>query len=101
MKKFTFVVVAAALAASCSFAADGATIFKKCITCHGEKADKSYLGKTKPLTSIAKEDRLATLKGYKAGTQNSYNMGAMMKPNVANLSDEDLAAVNDYIETLK
>lgn len=101
MKKFALAACAALFATSVAFGADGAAIFKKCITCHGEKAEKSYLNKTKPLTSIAKEDRLAAIKGYKDGTQNTYGMGAMMKPNVASLSDEDMAAVNDYIETLK
>jgi cytochrome c len=45
------------------------------------------------------------MKAYKAGAINGgkgkINMGAIMKGQMATLSDADMAAVNDYISTLK
>ena len=41
------------------------------------------------------------MKEYKAGTANKFGMGAVMKGQMASLSEEDMAAVNDYISTLK
>lgn len=105
MKKLTFVAAAAMLAASCSFAADGEAVFKKCMTCHGPKANVSYLGKVPVLTTVDAAERLELMKGYKAGTveggKGKFGMGAIMKGQMATLSDEDMTAVNDYISTLK
>ena len=101
MKKFAFAACAALIAATCSFGADGATIFKKCVTCHGMKAEKSYLNKVPVLTTVDAAERLALMKEYKAGTANKFGMGAVMKGQMASLSEEDMAAVNDYISTLK
>jgi cytochrome c553 len=44
---------------------------------------------------------LDALKGYKAGTRNTKGMGALMKGQVATLSDADMKALADYIATLK
>lgn len=101
MKKFAFAACAALFAASLSFGADGAAVYKKCIACHGAKADTSYLNKVPALKSVAAAERLELMKGYKAGTINNFNMGGVMKGQMASLSEEDMAAVNEYIETLK
>lgn len=105
MKKFAFAACAALFAATCSFGADGATIFKKCVTCHGMKAEKEYLGKVPALVSVDPAERLDLMKGYKAGTveggKGKFGMGAVMKGQMASLSEEDMVAVNDYISTLK
>lgn len=105
MKKFALAACAALFSASLSFGADGATIYKFCATCHGAKAEKSYLNKVPVLTTVAKEERLELMKAYKAGTveggKGKFGMGAVMKGNMAKYSEEDMIAVNDYIETLK
>ena len=102
MKK---VVLLVALACVGAFAADGAAIYKKCAVCHGAKAEKQYLNKVPALVSLDPAQRLTDMKAYKAGTVNGgkgkINMGAIMKGQMAALSDADMAAVNDYISTLK
>ena len=101
MKKFAFAACTALFAATFSFGADGATLFKSCVACHGAAADRPYLGgKVPALKSIASAERLESLKGYKAGTLNKYGQGAIMKAQTARLSEEDLAAINAYIDSL-
>lgn len=105
MKKV--LVCASFLALGCSsvFAADGAAVFKKCVACHGQKAEISYLNRIPVLTTLDPAARLESMKAYKAGTleggKGKYGMGAVMKGQMATLSEEDMAAVNDYISTLK
>lgn len=82
-------------------AADGAAIYKKCAACHGEKADVKYANKVPALASISKEDRIKALQGYKEGSNNAFGMGKVMQLHAKNLSDEDMAAVSEYIDSLK
>ena len=82
-------------------AADGADIYKKCAACHGEKADVKYANKVPALTSISKEERIKALQGYKDGSNNAFGMGKVMQIHAKNLSDEDMAAVSEYIDSLK
>ena len=83
------------------FAAEGEAIYKKCAACHGEKADVKYANKVPALTSISKEDRIKALQGYKDGSNDSFGMGKVMQPQAKALSDEDIEAVSEYIESLK
>ena len=83
------------------FAADGAAIYKKCAACHGEKADVKYANKVPALASISKEERVKALQGYKDGSNNNFGMGKVMQLHAKNLSDEDMAAVSEYIDSLK
>ena len=101
MKKLIVVSGAAALLAGSLFAADGATLYKKCAACHGEKADVKYANKVPALTSISKEDRIKALQGYKDGSNNNFGMGKVMQLHAKNLSDEDMATVSEYIDSLK
>lgn len=101
MKKLVLSAAAICLATSVSFGADGAALFKSCVACHGAAADKPYLGgKVPALKSIASADRLESLKGYKAGTLNKNGQGGIMKAQMAKFSDEDLEALNAYIDSL-
>ena len=52
MKKLLIVSSVAALLSTAAFAADGATIFKKCVACHGAKAEKVFNNKVPALTSL-------------------------------------------------
>ena len=83
-----------------AYAADGATLFKKCAVCHGEKADKVYLGKVPALKSLSTDERLQYMKEYSEGKRNAYGQGAIMKVNLKGLTEEDFKAIEAYIETL-
>lgn len=100
MKKLVVISALACLGVS-AFAADGATLYKKCAVCHGPKADKVYLNKVPALNSISKADRLKYMKEYTAGTRNAYGQGALMKINLKGLTEADFKAIDDYIDTLK
>ena len=87
------------------FGADGATIYKKCVPCHGVDGSTVYLKKVPALTTLSSEDRLQLMKDLKAGAIESgkgkFGLGAVMKIQMGTLSEEDMKAVNEYIETLK
>ena len=101
MKKLIIVSGATALLVGSLFAADGATLYKKCAACHGPKAEKVYLNKVPALNTLSKEEIAESLKGYKAGTLDKFKSAAMMKPIAKPLSDDDIAALSEYIPTLK
>ncbi len=88
-------------AAASLMAADGATLYKKCVACHGVKAEKPALGKSEVIAGWDKAKLVEELKAYKAGTLNRNGMGAMMKGQMASFSDADIEAVSEYISTLK
>ena len=75
------------------FAASGEAIY--------EKAETKYANKVPALISISKEDRIKALQGYKDGSNNTFGMGKVMQLHAKNLSNEDMAAVSEYIESLK
>ncbi len=81
--------------------ADGAAIFAKCAGCHGQNGEKSALGKSAIIKGEDAAKTVELLKGYKAGTLNQHGMGALMKGQVASLSDEQIKEVADYIAGLK
>ena len=74
--------------------------YKKCVACHGAKAEKVFNNKVPALTSLDAAAIEAALKGYKTGA-NKFGLGAMMKPIATPMSDEDAKAVAEYIQTLK
>lgn len=82
-------------------AADSSALYNKCAACHGQKGEKPALGKSEMIGSWKADKTLDALKGYKAGTRNTKGMGALMKGQVATLSDADMKALADYIATLK
>lgn len=90
---------------SALFAADGASLYKKCATCHGLKADKVYLNKVPALNTIDSAKLVSSIKAYQEGKINdgkgNFGQGAIMKIQTKNLSDEDIKAIADYIQTLK
>ncbi len=82
-------------------AADGSALFQKCAACHGQKAEKSALGKSEVIAGWKSDKTLDALKGYKAGTRNTKGMGALMKGQTAALSDSDMKMIADYVAGLK
>ena len=100
MKKLAVLGLAAALATSL-MAADGKALYGKCAGCHGANGEKAALGKSAVIKGWPKEKTVEALKGDKAGTRNVHGMGALMKGQVASLSDADIEALADYISKMK
>ena len=97
MKRLAALTIAAATTVSL-MAADGAAIYKtKCANCHGAQGEKHANGKSVPIKDMTKDEVYQALKEYKAGTRDAHGLGALMKAQVANMSDEELKAVSDYI----
>ena len=63
-----------------------------CAGCHGKDFEKSAMGKSKIVKDMAKADIETALKGYKDGSYGGA-MKAIMKGQVAKLSDEDMKAI--------
>ena len=78
---------------------DGAEIYKLCSTCHGMKAKKSALGKSKIIRGWDANEVSAALNGYIDGSYGGVMKG-LMKAQASKLSDEDIEIVSEYISTL-
>ncbi|NLY04424.1 MAG: c-type cytochrome [Campylobacter sp.] len=81
-------------------------VYKKCVACHGAKAEKVYLNKIPALNTLEPVKMVEDMKLYKAGEMGEngtgqFKMGAVMKAQMASLSEEDMEAVVAYIQTLK
>ncbi len=98
MKKLAITML---LAGSTLLMADGAAIFAKCAGCHGANGEKAALGKSAIIKGQDAAKTIEKLNGYKAGTLNQHGMGALMKGQVASMSDADIKAVADYIAAMK
>ena len=93
-------VLATAILSSSSLMADGATAYKKCAGCHGQKAEKAALGKSKIIAQMSEKELNDAINGYKAGTYGGPMKG-LMKGQVAKLSAEDVSSISKYISSLK
>ena len=98
MKK---IVIATLFAGTTLLMADGAALFAKCAGCHGQNGEKAALGKSAVIQGQDAAKTVEQLNGYKAGTLNQHGMGALMKGQVASMSEDDIKAVADYIAGLK
>jgi cytochrome c len=97
MKKIVLTAIfAAATAASLSAAS-----FAACAACHGANFEKPALGKSEIVKGWDEAKIVASLNGYKAGTLNVHGMGAVMKGQVAKLSDADIADLAKQIAAMK
>ena len=81
--------------------AKGKEIYAKCTGCHGIDGKTKALGKSPVIAGGNKNDILAKLQAYKAGTLNAHGMGKLMQGQLTSLDEEALIAVSEYIETLK
>ena len=79
---------------------DGASLYKKCVGCHGAKAEKKALNKSQIIQGWSKDQLIASMKGYKDGTYGGAMKG-LMKGQVASYDDAKIEAVSEYITTLK
>ncbi len=80
-------------------ATDGATLYKKCVSCHGVNGEKPALAKSKVITKMSLEENILALKGYQDGTYGGP-LKALMKGQMAAYSDEDIEAVSKYVVEL-
>ncbi|CAM3349671.1 c-type cytochrome [Helicobacter labetoulli] len=99
MKKLLFLT----LLSFASFAfAEAPAVFKKCIACHGPDAKKVAPGSKGGVTiaGMAKDELIKELKGYRAKTADNGGAKAIMYGQAANLSDNDIEALADYISKL-
>ncbi len=102
MKKIVMLAVAGLTSAL--LANDGAALYKtKCASCHGADGKMVYAGKVKAMAGMPAADMTKKWGEYKAGTLNTYGMGAIMKANANNLlkTDDEVKAVADFIAGLK
>lgn len=97
MKKSILVFVALLGLGSVSVMADeGADLYKKCVACHGAAGEKSALGKSKIIKDMGAAGIITALKGYKDGSYGGP-MKAVMKGQVATLSDAQITSIATYI----
>ncbi len=68
-----------------------------CTGCHGANFEKKAMGQSKVVKDMSKEDIVKALKGYKDGSYGAA-MKAMMKGQVASLSDADMESIADSIK---
>ena len=101
MKTFNKILLGLAVVGSLTTAsADGASIYKKCIACHGVTAEKKALGKSAVIKGWEATKTVAALKGYKEGTYGGAMKG-VMKGQVTSLDDVQIEAVAKFIEKQK
>jgi len=97
MKKSILVLVALLGLTSVNVMADeGADLYKKCAACHGAAGEKAALGKSKIIKDMGAAGIVTALKGYKNGTYGGP-MKAMMKGQVATLSDAQMTSIAAHI----
>lgn len=87
-KTIQTVALASLLTSSMAFASGTAA----CAGCHGADFSKAALGKSKIVKDMSKEDIIAALKGYKAGTYGGPMKG-MMAGQVKSLDDAAIEAI--------
>jgi len=73
---------------------------KKCAGCHGVNFEKKALGKSKVVADMNATEITTALKGYQDGTYGG-NMKAIMKGQVASMSEADINATAEQIVSLK
>lgn len=80
-------------------AVDGATLFQKCTSCHGQKAEKVALGKSQIIAGWDVSKLSSAMHGYKDGSYGGA-MKALMQGQVKSLSAQEIEALSEYISSL-
>jgi len=93
-------IIAAATAASNVLAADGQALFtqKGCVACHGKDGEAPIMPNYPKLAGQNKAYLLEQMKDIKSGKRDN-GQTAVMKPMVANVSDDDLKAIAEYLSS--
>lgn len=78
---------------------NGKKVFRRCIPCHGTKANLSAVGKSQDISKWSKENIENALKGYKDGTYGGTTKSTMVS-SIKTLNQQDITDVASYISTL-
>jgi len=78
---------------------DGAVVFKRCTSCHGQKAEKAALGKSQIIAGWEVEKIKDALHGYQNGNYGGA-MKALMQAQAKTLDDQEIDALAEYISSL-
>jgi cytochrome c553 len=93
MKKTAILLTAVSFLSTAAFAANTAV----CAGCHGKDFEKAAMGQSKIVKDMSKEDIIAALKAYKAGTGGHSPMKGVMQGQAKGLSDADIEAIAEQI----
>ena len=77
-------------------AVDGASLYQKCVSCYGVKAEKSALGKSQIIAGWDSAKVEAALKGYQDGSYGGP-MKALMQGQLKTFGEEQLKMLADHI----
>jgi cytochrome c len=77
-------------------AEDGAALYKKCASCHGQAGEKVALGKSKIIKDMSEQEMVTAMKGYQDGSYGGAMKG-LMKGQVASLNGEQIEAIAKHI----
>jgi len=78
---------------------NGAKLFVKCASCHGQNAEKKALNKSNIIKGWSTDKTITAINGYKDGSYGS-SMKGVMKPQVAKLTKAEVQALAEYISKL-
>ncbi|CCQ11458.1 cytochrome c554 [Pseudoalteromonas luteoviolacea B = ATCC 29581] len=83
-------------------AADGAALYtaKMCQTCHGAEGKAPLMGSYPKLNGQNKDYLVQQMKDIKSGAR-ANGMSMAMKAMVANVSEEEMVAIAEYLEQVK
>lgn len=94
MKKSILITMVTAIALQAT------PLYNACAGCHGGKAEKKALGKSKVINTMSAKEIEAALKGYQNGTYGGPMKG-LMKAQAAKLDDAKIQTLAKYIASLK
>ena len=80
-------------------AVDATTLYATCGSCHGQKAEKSALGKSQVIAGWDKQRIIDSLNGYKNGTYGGV-MKNIMTGQVNNKTEAEIDALADLISKM-
>ena len=94
-------LVSAAAVSGTLMAADGAALYqsKTCVACHGKDGKTPVMPTYPKIAGQNKEYALQQMKDIKSGARNN-GMSAAMKGIMHLVSDEEMAALAEYVATL-
>ncbi len=72
----------------------------KCQSCHGEQGELAAYGRSRELNTLTLEEMKVSIRGY---TLNEYDRGLaiIMAPIASSITEEDVDAVYNYLQTVK
>lgn len=82
----------------------GKALYEQCKICHGDRAEKSYMGEVPPIREIEHGARAAMMKAYRdgeVGKKGIYGLAELKGEVMLHLSDKDFEDLDNYIESLK